>query len=367
MHKRFDENIDMQISNSLPDRKILFLQNGAGKSFSKRTSSVIEDIEDCTNEVNEPEADDTKRNYIIGFSIMLTAVLTLTLKHSLIKLMSFHSPYLSVYDIILFRGCIMVIFMTGIKVCITGNFFFSLCDKSHKQIPSLSRGALFFIFLRCALGVINYSSESYTVARLPLSKSTMMFSCSAITCAILAWVFLRERLGLTYILCLIGCTVGVYFLSLGKEDSHKEGGVSAYLAAVIAIWANGASVVASRQLNLYKVHFSTFGVSFGIHFVVIMVVCSLLFDDVFHFEMYTNYDIFMLTIHGITGTAFMIMYYVAAQYMQATYVGPLKNLEIIFTIFIDIFLFNYSFTGEDIIGMSILAICIAILLILKFI
>jgi len=83
--------------------------------------------------------------------------------------------------------------------------------------------------------------------------------------------------------------------------------------------------------------------------------------------MYTNYDIFMLMLHAVTGTAFMIMYYVATQYMQATYVGPLKNLEIIFTIFIDIFLFNYSFTGEDIIGMSILATCIAILLVLKFI
>ncbi|CAI2369486.1 unnamed protein product [Moneuplotes crassus] len=60
-------------------------------------------------------------------------------------------------------------------------------------------------------------------------------------------------------------------------------------------------------------------------------------------------------------------YYVATQYIEVIYVGQIRNLEIIFTIFIDIFVFNCTFTSIDIIGMSILGICIAILLVVKFI
>ncbi|CAI2373960.1 unnamed protein product [Moneuplotes crassus] len=360
MHGKFDENVNLETFDSPEKNSVPMLEYKKGIDAMNTDDSQLQerkDLEGSVQKESDVRRNENKSNYIIGTLVMVTCVLVLTLKHTLIRMMSFASPYISVYDIIFFRGLVMAIFSS----C------FSLASKSYKQVPGLPKIALFFIILRSFLGVINYSSESYTVARLPLSKSTLIFSCSAITCALLAWVFLRERFGWTYVICLIGGILGVYVLSMSKEDTHKQGGVSAYFTAIIAVWATGASVVASRQLNIYKVHFSLFGTSNGIHFVVATIICSFIFEDVFHFEMYTGYDIFMLNLHAACGCAFMATYYVATQYMEAIYVGPIRNLEIMFTIFIDIFVFNYSFTGDDILGMSILAICIAILLLVKFI
>ena len=52
---------------------------------------------------------------------------------------------------------------------------------------------------------------------------------------------------------------------------------------------------------------------------------------------------------------------------MASKMSAFTNLENAFTIFIDIFLFNYAFVATDIIGMGIILACILTPVILKLI
>ncbi|CAI2367165.1 unnamed protein product [Moneuplotes crassus] len=200
----------------------------------------------------------------------------------------------------------------------------------------------------------------YALARLPISKTVLILSLKPIGTSVIAFVFLRERITVLKILCMIGGSIGIYIITLSSQDSEKDESIFGYLAAIACIWLGGATPVLYQSLNSHGVHASTVGFLTGITFIIQPPVASLFIKNLLNFEKYTPYDLLMNASHGFLCAFMFLFIFCVTKYMKASSFAPILNLENIFSVLFDVFLFQYHFTLLDIIGMTILAICIAI-------
>jgi drug/metabolite transporter (DMT)-like permease len=81
-------------------------------------------------------------------------------------------------------------------------------------------------------------------------------------------------------------------------------------------------------------------------------------DSLMHVQRYDVIDIFYLLIVGIASISYQVTLTLANKYTMASKLAPLTNLENVFTILADIFIFHYHLVETDIIGMVIVIICI---------
>ncbi|CAI2369635.1 unnamed protein product [Moneuplotes crassus] len=337
MHRKFDiacSKSEPKLDNHIPNSLV----------FSK--------VEIQSSQSQEPRAytSRSKRSFskgamLIGLLMSALSVISLTLADFQVKILSNSSPYLSNADIVFPMGISLIFF--GLTIG-----FLSGKLLEFTTYPIL---VLVIILIRGLCGLINYILFLYVLDHLPLSKAVFMFSQNPIPCAILASIFLKEKLTKMHILCLVGAGFGIYLLSLNKEDRQAEGSVSGYLVCLVAVWIGGAEFVMTRYLNLKGAGPEWICITCGIGF-----VASALVAEELGFEKYTEFDWFMVESHGFLAGFYILGSILATKYIGASFVAPVINFENIFTICLDIFFFKYHFVYTDILGMVILALCIAV-------
>jgi len=111
-----------------------------------------------------------RNNLKLGMFFIFTTTLALTCGHTLIKILSIKSPYITPFDVVLFMGFI--------------NSFISIANAIYEGVSlnifSYPRKITLLIILRGFIGLLINVSVFFALSYLPLSKCTVIMSISPI-------------------------------------------------------------------------------------------------------------------------------------------------------------------------------------------
>uniref|UniRef100_A0A7S3KFA9 EamA domain-containing protein n=1 Tax=Euplotes crassus TaxID=5936 RepID=A0A7S3KFA9_EUPCR len=98
----------------------------------------------------------------------------------------------------------------------------------------------------------------------------------------------------------------------------------------------------------------------GLSNILQTVIISCFCSNFLNFSHYRLIDLLILNIHGMLSAVWIPLMFLAAKYAEASFISPILNIENVFTILIDMFVFGYTFISTEFIGMGILGTCIVI-------
>lgn len=127
----------------------------------------------------------------------------------------------------------------------------SYLDVRRKGI-SLWGQAIVWLIARGTVGALALVCVYYAVTQLPLAEATVIQYLHPVFTAILAWIFLRERLQRTTLLCLVLSLIGV--LVLARPESLSSAGLQSLpllplLAALGGALGSAIAYVIVRRLS----------------------------------------------------------------------------------------------------------------------
>jgi len=301
------------------------------------------------NEESISSIEDEGRSLLIGMLFSLLAVTSLTFGHTIIKVLSISSPYITSCDTLLFMGIfnVPISFTIGLFNGVDMNVF-----SYPKFISSL-------ILTRGLFGLLSNGSIMIALSYIPLSKAIFILSLNPIVCAILAGIFLKEKISPTTIVWIFGAAVGIYLLTLNNQaDETAENRLIGYTFMIFAILLSGAIFTMIRTLNLYNIHVCLNSGTLGIFLVLQSVIAYSYDSELINFDKYTLTDLGLLWALGLFSIGWIWGWFFATKFAQASVVSPMSNLENLTTLLFDIFFFHYHFVKSDIIGLSVLSVCI---------
>lgn len=153
-------------------------------------------------------SEEPKREGIKGILYMLLAVASLCLTRFFVKLCYFVSD-ITVWEVISGRALIVVI-LCSITICIK--------DRSLFYIPHELRRLL---FLRCFIGTISFSLMFINLKFLTFSTSMIFYFLYPIFTAVVAWIFMKEKLHCFDIIALAASLLGVIFFAFPQFLGEK--------------------------------------------------------------------------------------------------------------------------------------------------
>ena len=96
----------------------------------------------------------------------------------------------------------------------------------------------------------------------------------------------------------------------------------------------------------------------GIAWTTQSIITVLFFPNLHSFSEYDFVNVLLLLSGGVFCLLGQTLIALANKHSLASKMAPFTNLEIAFTIFVDIFLFGYKFVSTDVLGMAIILVCI---------
>ena len=96
----------------------------------------------------------------------------------------------------------------------------------------------------------------------------------------------------------------------------------------------------------------------GFAWTIQSVITMLFFPSLHSFSEYDFVNVILLLSGGVFCLLGQTLMSLANKHSLASKMAPFTNLEIVFTIFVDIFLFGYKFVNSDIMGMAVILVCI---------
>ncbi|CAI2373855.1 unnamed protein product [Moneuplotes crassus] len=301
-----------------------------------------------------------KDNFVIGALLMFSATVLVTIAHTSEKYVFLGNPKVKSSDFLLFVGVYNLLLNMILCKIYKVDLSIISCRKHNSEDQKKILKARFALAGRVLCGTMNGLVSVYAISQLPLSKSVLIFSLNPICCAILGYFLLKENITKTTILCILGAVIGIYVLTLSKQEDGSSGTLSGYIAAIITIWMTGSVLVFSRYLNLYGAHYTVICMVLGLSNILQTVIISCFCSNFLNFSHYRLIDLLILNIHGMLSAVWIPLMFLAAKYAEASFISPILNIENVFTILIDMFVFGYTFISTDFIGMSILGTCIVI-------
>ena len=216
----------------------------------------------------------------------LGSITSLTWGHTLVKVLSITSPYITPFDVVLFMGCLNS--FTSI--------LYALIEGVNINIFSYPRKITLLIILRGILGLLINLSWYFALAYLSLSKWTIIMSISPIFWAILASIILKENINAITIICIFGAVTGIYFLSLNQEGNGKiKENPLGYIFMIIYILSISTSFIVMRTLNKYSLHVSINNGIQGVMFVILSIFMYFFYGDYINIEKYKTSDFIALS------------------------------------------------------------------------
>ena len=210
---------------ALVNQKICESLNGsieielAGHPFglkSLASSGVLDDDEDSNNVslVLGPDEQASETDYMKAAIFMVGATLSWTLMHICMKLIYVRSPQITGQDTSSFIGYFIVPFM----------FIIGKYNKANLNIFSYDSKLQLLMLGRCINGILLNITFSNSLMYIPVSKGILIFCLNPLFCAIIAAVFLSEKITIVSISSTIGAFVGIYLLTINKgQDVQNDG------------------------------------------------------------------------------------------------------------------------------------------------
>ncbi|WP_295893043.1 DMT family transporter [uncultured Vibrio sp.] len=131
----------------------------------------------------------------LGLRYMLISALAFSLMSSCVKLVSHHG--IPVFEIVAARALI--------------SLFISYVDVKRKRISIWGENKK-LLFARGAVGSLALICVYYAVATLPLAEATILQYLHPVFTALLALVFLKERIQSSTIVCIVFCLTGLLMI-----------------------------------------------------------------------------------------------------------------------------------------------------------
>ena len=126
---------------------------------------------------------------------------------------------------------------------------FYLGWKNGVNLNPLSYGpkVTIALLLRWTFGLLNNYWTYRSVQLIPLSKSIIIFSLNPFCCAILGSIFLGEHVNKTTTFCIFGAWIGIYLLTINKQESEvQDGSLLGYFLVILSTWLSAGI---SKHLN----------------------------------------------------------------------------------------------------------------------
>ncbi|MGF1720968.1 DMT family transporter [Vibrio kyushuensis] len=131
----------------------------------------------------------------VGLRYMLMSALAFSLMSACVKLVSHHG--IPVFEIVAARALVSLII--------------SYIDVRRKGI-SLWGNNKKLLFARGAVGSLALICVYFAIATLPLAEATILQYLHPVFTAVLALIFLRERIQISTIICILFCLTGLYLI-----------------------------------------------------------------------------------------------------------------------------------------------------------
>ena len=235
-----------------------------GNNISCDSCSIVELIE----EVDKNNKPIKTHNYLLGTIMMVIAVWLLTLTHVLFKYLFVTNPYSSPIDITIIMGFYIIIF----------NFALGKFQGHNMNILTYNKNVKIVMAVRVLVGIINNMLLLYSIKLLPLSKSIMILSTTPLWWVVLGYVFLKENTMKLEIFCIFGAWVGIYFLTLNKQEgSNSDDTILGYILITSSAWFMAGIFVCLRYLSFYNTPANLITVIYILNIVTLLfyvVLCS---------------------------------------------------------------------------------------------
>ena len=325
-----------------------------GNNISWDMSSII----GVTEEVNKNYEPIKTHNYSLGTTIMAIAVWLITLSHILFKYLFVTNPYSNPIDVTIMMGLYIPTF----------NFALGKFQGHSMNILTYNKNIKIVMAVRVLIGITNNIWLLYSIKMLPLSKTIMIMSTTPLWWAVLGYIFLKENTKKLEIACIFGAWVGIYFLTLNKQDgSNSDDTLLGYLLVISWAWLTAGIFVCLRYLSFYNtpVNLATVIYKYKIFIILcsFMLGCGILAqgvslwiisDNKSSFLNYSLSDFIIMNIIGLLQPGVQITMFLANKYSLSSQAASINNFENIVTVITDIFLFHYVFVLSDIIGKPII-------------
>ena len=221
------------------------------------------------------------------------------------------------------------------------------------------KGAVLWIS-RGFMGLVYNMIYMYSLKFIAVSKTTLVYSVNPLWWAIVAGIFLQERLNIILVLSTISAWGGIYLLTINKpqENESSEHQILGYLFSFMSAWIIAGVFAQLRALKPYNIDPKCISFYIGIFFALQVTYIYLFYPNLINIWNYDFIDITLLLWIGFSGLAAQAFMVLANKYAMASRMAPFSNLENVLTIIADILIFNYSFIITDLFGIAIIVIAI---------
>ena len=272
--------------------------------------------------------------------------------HICMKVIYVRSPQITGQDTTSFIGYFIV-------PCI---FIMGKLNSANLNIFTYETKVQKIMLARCITGVALDIFITNGLRFIAVSKGILIFCLNPLFCAIIAAIFLHEKITMISISSTIGAFFGIYLLTLNRgQDSESSGHeILGYILVLGSAICYGLLFVWLRALSLFKINIFLSPFCFGMAINIQTLTLLLFFPDMMHISTYDSVDLFYLCIIGVTAVTGQQTMFLANRYAMASKMAPISYLENVFTLMADIWLFHYHFVSTDIFGMLVIVVCLAV-------
>ena len=204
---------------------------------------------------------------------------------------------------------------------------------------------------------------------LPSSKATFIRSLQPIFVSIIAYLFLKEKIGKSNIVAVGGAFIGVILMNYHKTQSSKIETSSDLVILGIVLWLiawvlGSASTIMIRLMNQH-IHYMLNAAYFAYSLFIVALVLLVVKPSLFHFETYTFSNVFWMGLSGVAHYACQTLNSLAYKYEEASKMVPFTYTRGMFLMIPDIIVFGYDFYFTDILGIVIIFLSLLFPIIIK--
>jgi len=243
------------------------------------------------------------------------------------------------------------LFFRGSIIFLVLNIYLFL-SEGHKFLKNYNRIGLSGLIGGISLGIANISFI-LSITTTTAAVTMMMLATQPFVAAILAYIFLNEKIRLTTLIAIIVAAAGIIFMSF---DSKGEGTLFGLLNGLLSS-LGFAGFTVSLRWRKQTPKFTTVSIA-GI-FCAVVAVLVLLFHDTNIFISMKNSSLSAL--HGFLVCTGLILYSSKSKYLPATDLTLLSLTEVlggIFWVWLPIFGINEVPTVNTLIGGGIITAAI---------
>ena len=291
-----------------------------------------------------------RETLLVGIVFMLLFVLWTTVSHVLVKYLMVIHPYIRAYDV-----------TYAVSIVWTTIYYWTGKLKGvNMNLLELEISAIILIIIRVVIGALTNILFLIAISKIVISKAVLIFSLNPIFGAIQAIIILNYKLNLVTIISCICASWGIYLLTLkSKEDEDSKNNILGYTWMICSAILMGSLFVWLRYLFKYNVNVWIISYYATIGYLIQSVAIHIISPSTFQFDKYELSDIIILILISIFACLSGLFISWASKYGKISQIAPLNNLENILTILADIFIFHYSFSSTDGIGMLVIFSSIA--------